>query len=78
MNDISFKKTNRKEKLKAFALVSPLLIFVLIFFVTPICIILVKGIYNPKINTLLPKTVVSIQAYKYTQGFPKEQTLKLF
>jgi len=78
MENISFEKNNRKEKLKAFALVSPLLVFILVFFVTPICIILIKGIYNPKIKTLLPNTVISIQDYKFTQGFPKEKTLKIF
>jgi len=78
MNDITFKKSDRVEKIKAFMLVSPLLLFVLVFFVTPICIILVKGIYNPKVKTLLPNTVVSIQNYDYKQPFPDEGTLKIF
>lgn len=78
MYDNSFKKIDRLEKLKAFALVSPLLLFVLVFFVTPICIILIKGIYNPKIKTLIPNTVVSIQNYKYQEVFPSEETLKIF
>jgi putative spermidine/putrescine transport system permease protein len=79
MKDITFNQSNRKEKIRAFALVSPLLLFVLIFFITPICIILIKGIYNPKINTLLPNTVIAIQDYDYKKGnFPKEETLKIF
>ncbi|MGK0256084.1 MAG: putative spermidine/putrescine transport system permease protein [Arcobacteraceae bacterium] len=78
MNNITFRKTDRVEKLKAFMLVSPLLLFVLVFFVTPICIILLKGIYNPKVKTLLPNTVVSIQNYDYKQPFPDEGTLKIF
>lgn len=79
MSEIALKNNNRMEKFKAFALVSPLLLFVLVFFITPICIILIKGIYNPKINTLLPNTVVSIQDYNYKQqAFPKEETLKIF
>ena len=75
--DNSFKQKDRKEKLKAFALVSPLLLFVLVFFITPICIILIKGIYNPKIKTLLPNTVVSMQTYKYQNVFPKDETIKI-
>ena len=75
--DNSFKQKDRKEKLKAFALVSPLLLFVLVFFITPICIILIKGVYNPKIKTLLPNTVVSMQTYKYQEVFPNEETIKV-
>jgi len=77
IEDNSFKKKDRREKIKAFALVSPLLLFVLVFFITPICIILIKGIYNPKIKTLLPNTVVSMQTYNYKEGLPKEESLKI-
>ena len=77
-NDMIFKKNDKIERIKAFLLVSPLLLFVLVFFITPICIILIKGIYNPKVKTLLPNTVISIQSYKYTQPFPNEETLKVF
>jgi len=77
-NDLVFKKNDKMEKIKAFLLVSPLLLFVLVFFVTPICIILIKGIYNPKVKTLLPNTVVSIQKYDYKQPFPNEKILEVF
>jgi len=77
-NDMIFKKNDRIERIKAFLLVSPLLLFVLVFFVTPICIILIKGIYNPKVKTLLPNTVISIQNYNYKQPFPNEDILKVF
>jgi len=77
-NDMIFKKNDRIERIKAFLLVSPLLLFVLVFFVTPICIILIKGIYNPKVKTLLPNTVISIQNYNYKQPFPNEEILKVF
>jgi putative spermidine/putrescine transport system permease protein len=73
-----FKAQERLAKIKAFLLVSPLLLFVLVFFVTPILLILVKAVYNPKVNTLIPKTVVVIKQYDYKNIFPKEQVLKVF
>jgi len=73
-----FKAQERLAKIKAFLLVSPLLLFVLVFFVTPILLILVKAVYNPKVNTLIPQTVVVIKQYDYKNVFPNEQVLKVF
>jgi len=73
-----FKAQERLAKIKAFLLVTPLLLFVLVFFVTPILLILVKAVYNPKVNSLIPQTVVVIKQYDYKNVFPKEEVIKVF
>ena len=73
-----FKAQERLAKIKAFLLVTPLLLFVLVFFVTPILLILVKAVYNPKVNTLIPQTVMVIKQYDYKNVFPKEEVIKVF
>ncbi len=78
-NDENFYKAQeRLAKVKAFFLVSPLLVFILIFFLVPILLILAKAVYNPKVKTLLPQTIVLMQDYDYKNNAPKEKVLKVF
>ena len=77
--DNFFKTQERLAKIKAFTLVSPLLIFIAVFFVTPIALILVKSVYSSKISDLLPQTTVAMADYDYKKNtFPKEKILKVF
>ena len=45
-----------RNKLRAFGLVSPLLIFLLFLFVLPIALLLWQSIYDPRFSNLMPKT----------------------
>jgi len=52
----SLKKSERKNKIRAFLLVAPLLIFILVTFLIPIADMLVRSIDDRQINTVFPKT----------------------
>ena len=45
-----------RNKLRAFGLVSPLLIFLLFLFVLPIALVLWQGVYDPRFSNLMPET----------------------
>ena len=45
-----------RNKLRAFGLVSPLLIFLLFLFVLPIALLLLQGVYDPRFSNLMPET----------------------
>ena len=53
---ISLKKSERRNKIKAFLLVLPLLAFILITFVFPIFDMLARSVDDKQINTVFPKT----------------------
>ena len=73
-----FKIQERVAKFKAFLLVTPLLLFVFVFFICPILIILVKSVSSPTVKTLMPKTVMLMKDYDYKNVIPDEKTLKVF
>ena len=52
----SLKKTERRNKIKAFLLVFPLLLFIIITFVVPIIDMLGRSIDDSQINQVSPKT----------------------
>ena len=45
-----------RSKLRAFGLVSPLLIFLLFLFVLPIILLLWQGVYDSRFSNLMPET----------------------
>jgi len=53
---VSLKKSERRNKIRAFALVLPLLVFILITFVFPIFDMLTRSVDDKHINTVFPKT----------------------
>jgi len=53
---VSLKKSERRNKIKAFLLVLPLLTFILITFVFPIFDMLARSVDDKQINTVFPKT----------------------
>ncbi len=52
----SLKKTERRNKIKAFLLVFPLLLFIIVTFVVPIFDMLGRSIDDSQINQVYPKT----------------------
>ncbi|CTQ79522.1 Spermidine/putrescine transport system permease protein PotB [Roseibium album] len=57
-----------REKLRAFLLVAPLLIFILITFVAPIIDMLHRSVENSIVEETLPKTVVALQEWDPGSG----------
>jgi len=69
---VSLKKSERKNKIRAFLLVAPLLAFILVTFLIPIGDMLIRSIDDRHINTVFPKT---FEVYKKwdQQGLPSEE-----
>jgi len=69
---VSLKKVERKNKIRAFLLVLPLLAFILVTFLVPIADMLARSIDDRQINTVFPKT---FEVYKKwdQQGLPSEE-----
>ena len=53
---VSLKKAERKNKIRAFLLVFPLLIFIIVTFVVPIGDMLLRSYDDSHINTVFPRT----------------------
>tara|TARA_Y100000996_G_scaffold413442_1_gene401701 strand:- start:474 stop:1751 length:1278 start_codon:yes stop_codon:yes gene_type:complete len=59
----SLKKAERKNKLRAFLLVFPLLLFIIVTFVMPIGDMLLRSVDDSQINTVFPKTFEEYQKW---------------
>lgn len=56
----ALERANRRRKLSAFLLVSPLLAFILIFFVFPIAQMMWRSVDNPQVVNALPSTLEAL------------------
>jgi len=72
---VSLQKSERRNKIRAFLLVAPLLIFILVTFLIPIGDMLIRSVDDRHINTVFPKT---FEVYKKwdRQGLPSEEVYK--
>ena len=50
-----------KNRLRAFGLVSPLLIFLIFLFILPIFLLLFQGVYDSRFTNLMPETTKSLE-----------------
>ncbi|MEM9145467.1 MAG: ABC transporter permease [Pseudomonadota bacterium] len=64
----SLAKALRRQKLRAFALVAPLLFFVLITFIAPIADMLLRSVENDIVPNTLPRTVEALAGWDETTG----------
>ena len=62
----SLKKAERKNKIKAFLLVAPLLLFLLITYIFPIGEMFTRSIDDKMITNMLPKTFKSMENKRKT------------
>jgi len=69
---VSLQKAERKNKVRAFLLVAPLLLFILITFLVPIGDMLVRSVDDREINTVFPKTFEVYNKWD-KQGLPPEE-----
>ncbi|MEO0388963.1 MAG: ABC transporter permease [Pseudomonadota bacterium] len=64
----SLARALRREKLRALALIAPLLIFVLITFIAPIADMLFRSVENQIVGNTLPRTVQALDAWDPASG----------
>ena len=50
-----------QSRLRAFGLVSPLLIFLIVLFVLPILLLLWQGVYDTRFSNLMPETSLALK-----------------
>jgi putative spermidine/putrescine transport system permease protein len=73
----SLKKAERANKIKAFLLVAPLLLFLLITYISPISEMLTRSIDDKMITKMLPKTFEAMENWD-GQELPSEEVFASF
>lgn len=72
-------KALRREKLRAFLLIAPLLIFIVLSFLAPIADMLFRSVENGIVEDTLPRTVEAIETWDSTTGeLPSEEVYAAF
>ena len=64
----SLARALRRQKLRALALIAPLLFFVVITFIVPIGTMLFRSVENEIVSSTLPETVAALQAWDSETG----------
>ena len=64
----SLNRALRRQKLRALALIAPLLIFVLVTFIAPIGDMLFRSVENDIVSATLPRTVVALESWDAARG----------
>ena len=76
---VSLKRSQLLSKVRAFGLVGPLLLFVVITFVMPIITMLTRSVDNHIVPDILPKTVVALRDWDAkADELPSETVYKAF
>jgi len=75
--EISLKKVERKNKLKAFLLVAPLFFFLLIVYISPIAGMLFTSIDDRMVTKMLPQTFKSMEKWD-GKNLPSEEVFESF
>ena len=73
----SLKKVEQKNKFRAFLLVAPLLLFLIIAYVWPILNLLTRSVDNRLISELLPETATALSSWEGNE-LPSEDIYKTF
>lgn len=68
------RRASNRRRLSAFALVTPVLLFIVFAFVAPVAAMLHRSIYNPKVVELIPDTLRHLQGWD-GQGTPAAAVL---
>jgi len=75
--EVSLKKAERRNKIKAFLLVAPLLLFLIITYVFPIGDMLLRSVDDKMVTEMLPKTFKAMEKWDGKELLRKK-FLKLF
>ncbi len=74
---VALARAERREKLKAMALVLPLFAFIIFSFVIPIILMLYNAVYDPDVAENMPQTVVALKAWD-GKDVPSEEVFAAF
>ncbi|MCF4099320.1 ABC transporter permease [Maritalea mediterranea] len=73
----SLARALRRQKLRALALIAPLLLFVMVTFIIPILSMLFRSVENQIVSNTLPHTVVALQEWDSAQSeLPDEEVFR--
>ena len=75
--EVSLKKAERKNKIKAFLLVAPLLLFLFITYIFPIGDMLTRSIDDREVTNWLPKTFKAMENWD-GKDLPNEEVFEAF
>ena len=75
--EVSLKKAEKKNKIKAFLLVAPLLLFLIITYIFPIGEMFTRSIDDKMITNMLPKTFKEMETWD-GQELPPEEVFSAF
>ena len=75
--EVSLKKAEKKNKIKAFLLVAPLLLFIIITYVFPIGDMLMRSVDDKMVTEMLPKTYKSMEKWDGKE-LPPEEVFEAF
>ncbi len=70
---VSLRRSQRMQRLWSFLLVAPLLLFILVSFIIPVFNMTLRGVENPQIHTIMPRTAEALKAWD-GKGLPDEGT----
>jgi putative spermidine/putrescine transport system permease protein len=70
-------RAQRRDRLRALGLVSPLFIFIVLSFLTPIFVMLYNAVYDPDVAQNLPQTVVALEQWDGKE-LPSEEVFAAF
>ena len=68
----SLRKAERKNKIKAFLLVAPLLLFLLITYISPIAEMFTRSVDDKMVTNMLPKTFKAMENWDGQELPPEE------
>ena len=74
---VALARATRLSKLRAFLLVAPLLLFILVSFIFPIVQMLWRSIDNPEVTDAIPQTAALLEDWN-GEGLPSEQVYAAF
>ena len=75
--EVSLKKAERRNKIKAFLLVAPLFLFLIITYVFPIGDMLMRSVDDKMVTEMLPKTFKAMEKWDGKE-LPEEEVFKAF
>lgn len=74
---VALARATRRSKIRAFLLVAPLLLFILVSFIFPIFDMLLRSVDNPEVNDAIPQTVAAMKDWD-GEGMPPDAVFAAF
>ena len=76
--EVSLKKAEKKNKIKAFLLVAPLLLFLVITYIFPIGDMFMRSVDDRMVTNMLPKTFKAMEKWENLDELPPEEVFAAF